>query len=261
MNKRVTLKILCGAGVLLLMAANVGAFAADIAPPPDDSGWQFTVAPYLWAAGMEGKSGLFGFPPQDVNVSFGDVLQNLEFGFMGAGEARNGALSFTVDASYAKLGADIDTPFGIAASTIDLTAKSFMGTALAGYSVHYTDELTLDLVGGARLWSMDNEFDFNGGALAGTSASDGATWIDPMIGTKFHADVGNGVYVAGWGMIGGFDISSKFVWDVMGGAGYQFNEWSSVFLGYRAMGVDYRDHGFVYDVVQKGPVIGGVFKF
>ena len=32
-------------------------------------------------------------------------------------------------------------------------------------------------------------------------------------------------------------------------------------LGYRALGVDYENDGFVYDVVQHGPVLGMVFRF
>ena len=71
MMKKFRLAALATAGVLAFGAAN--AFAADIAKPQDE-GWTFTVAPYLWASGIKGESGLFGFPPQDVDVSFSDVL-------------------------------------------------------------------------------------------------------------------------------------------------------------------------------------------
>ena len=47
----------------------------------------------------------------------------------------------------------------------------------------------------------------------------------------------------------------------MGGGGYRFTDSFSVVLGYRAAGVDYENDGFVYDVVQHGPILGAVFRF
>ena len=61
-------------------------------------------------------------------------------------------------------------------------------------------------------------------------------------------------------MIGG-GASSDLVWDVMAGAGYQFTDMFSLEVGYRAAAVDYSNDGFVYDVVQQGPIIGAVFHF
>ena len=69
------------------------------------------------------------------------------------------------------------------------------------------------------------------------------------------------VYISAWGMVGGFDIASDQMWDVMAGAGYRFTDSFSAFGGYRAVSVDYSDDGFVYDVVQQGPVLAGVFRF
>lgn len=67
---------------------------------------------------------------------------------------------------------------------------------------------TFDLVTGARLWSAENAFDFIGGALDGTTASDGASWVDPVVGAKFKADISQDIYIAGWGLAGGFGVSS-----------------------------------------------------
>lgn len=157
--------------VSVLCAAN--AFAADMTKQQQDEGWTGTVAPYLWASGINGESCLFGFPPQDVDVSFSDVLQHLKFGFMGVTEARNGRFTISTDIVYARLNADIDTPRGLLASNIDATVSTFVGTALGGYSLYYQDGANFGLVAGARLWSVDNRFEFHGGALDGTSASDG----------------------------------------------------------------------------------------
>jgi hypothetical protein len=180
---------------------------------------------------------------------------------MGVGEARNGRFSIAMDVAYAKLGADIDTPFGLITNKIDVAAKTFMGTIVAGYSIFDGEAAHIDAIAGARLWSVDTDFNFDGGRLDGQSVSDGDTWVDPVIGAKFRTDIGSGFYISGWGIIGGFGVSSDFMWDVLGGLGYNFSETFSVFAGYRAADVDYQHNGFVYDVTQHGPIIGGDLRF
>ena len=67
-------------------------------------------------------------------------------------------------------------------------------------------------------------------------------------------------YFAGWGLIGagGADVD----WDVAAGLGYRFNDTLSATVGYRAMGVDYsNDDGFLFDVVQQGPIMGLTINF
>jgi hypothetical protein len=257
MNK----KIWCTCVAALALAGTIEARAADMAPPPDTSDWTFNAALYLWAAGLSGDAGVFGLPPQEIDLSFGDVIQNLDMAFMGAGELRNGPFSVGMDLMYTKLGASVDTPFGIAATSIDVTAKNFAGTLVAGYALVDTGEMHLDAIAGARLWYANTDFDFNGGALGGTSADDGDTWVDPLVGAKFRADLGSNFYFSGWGMVGGFGVSSDIMWDVLGGVGYEFSDSISTFVGYRALGVDYSKDGFVYDVTQQGPIIAGVFRF
>lgn len=250
------------AAVLALAAMQTGARAADLTEPvPDSSDWTFTAAAYLWASGINGTSGVFGFQPQDIDVSFGDILEHLDMAFMGMGEARNGPFSLGMDLMYSKIGASVDTPAGILASSLDVTMTNFVGTAVAGYAVMDSGSSHLDVVAGARLWSVNSDFDFEGGSLDGTSADDGGTWVDPVIGAKFRADLGSDFYVSGWGLIGGFGVSSAFMWDVMAGIGYEFNDSVSAFAGYRALGVDYSHDGFVYDVTQHGPIVAAVFRF
>lgn len=254
--------ILATLAVVVLMVASIEAKADNADPASQaDNDWTFMAAPYLWASGLSGETGMFGTPPQDIDISFGDVLHHLDFGFMGVGEARNGRISLGIDVVYASLSADIDTPIGFLATSIDARTKTFIGTAVVGYDVIEDDASTLDVVAGARLWSVDNEFVFSGGVLGGTSLGDGDTWVDPVVGIKFQTDVGSGFFVAGWGLIGGFGASSDLLWDLMGGLGYHFNDSASLFAGYRVVDVDFESGGFVYDVNQHGPILGGAIRF
>lgn len=249
------------AAALMSAALPAAAQAADIAPVPDSSDWVFTAAVYGWGAGLSGDVGVFGLPPQEVDLPFSDIIGSLDFAVMGLAEARNDRFMLGVDLTYTNVGKSVKTPFGIVADKIDVTNTSLMLTGLAGYAIYNSDIARLDVVAGARLWSVNNEFDVKGGLKDGVSADDGASWVDPLVGAKLRVDVLPDVYVAGWAMIGGFGVGSDLMWDLMGGAGYDFTEHVSAFVGYRAASVDYSDDGFVYDVVEQGPVVAAVFKF
>ena len=75
------------------------------------------------------------------------------------------------------------------------------------------------------------------------------------------ANISPNFFVTGWALAGGFGVSSDFMWDAMASVGYEFNDTFSMTAGYRALSVDYHNNGFVYDVVQSGPILGLVFKF
>lgn len=88
-----------------------GATAADIYSPvtPEvqqvttESGWTFSFAPYFWASGLSGDIQQFGLPAVDVDASFSDVFDRLDFAAMAIGEARYGPYSIFGDVLYTKL--------------------------------------------------------------------------------------------------------------------------------------------------------------
>jgi opacity protein-like surface antigen len=261
----VTRPLFAAAVCALMMPAAVQ--AADISAPEAADGWAFTASAYLWGAGIEGQSGVFGLPPQDVDLSFSDILEDLDFAFMGLGEARNGPFVLGLDVTYSKVGSEIDNPRERPGpeliNKLDIDSTTWMVTGYGGYSIIDTDDVRIDLVGGARLWSVNTEFELDSdlAALDGSTVDDGATWVDPLAGVKLRLDLTSDVYIASWGMVGGFGVGSDLMWDVMAGAGYSFTEHFDVFAGYRAVSVDYSDDGFVYDMVQQGPAVAGVFRF
>ena len=247
-----------GIAAILALALPSSGQAADLPPAPEStSDWTFTAAAYLWASGLNGDVGVFGLPAQNVDLSFSDLLQNLDGAVMGLGEARNGRFALGMDVTYTKVGASVKTPYG----NIDASATSWMVTGFGGYSVFQNDIVRLDAIAGGRLWSVNNDFDIKSGEFDGRSFSDGATWVDPLVGAKLRLDLAPNVYATSWAFVGGFGVGSDLMWDLMAGAGYQFNDTFSLFAGYRATSVDYSHDGFVYDVVQKGPVLAGAFQF
>jgi opacity protein-like surface antigen len=47
----------------------------------------------------------------------------------------------------------------------------------------------------------------------------------------------------------------------MGGLGYEMSDHFSAVAGYRALGVDYQDGDFEFDVTIQGPIVGVALKF
>jgi opacity protein-like surface antigen len=239
--------------------------AADLAPPAEpvaaNGGWTFAFAPYLWAAGMTGDIAQFGLPEVDVDLSFSDIMENFDIGFMGVGEVRHDRFGILTDLMYIKLSAGnhVD-PKGPIDAKVDLSTETFTFLGAAEYRLIDDEAGSLDALAGARLWWVSTDFDFSGAALD-TSANDSETWVDPIVGLRGRFNLSPDFFLTSWGMIGGFGVSSDFTWDVMGGIGYQASDSISLIAGYRGMGVDYKNSGFVFDVVQDGPILGAVFRF
>jgi hypothetical protein len=252
-------------GTLLVAAAPA---AAQVETAQSDR-WTITVAPYLWFAGLNGDTGIFGLEPVEVNSSFGDILETLRFGGMVVTELHNGTWGIFSDLMYAKTEVDESVTRSVSGVPTSLTAtvetSSFTGTLMGAYRVSSSPTVAIDVMAGARLWNLDNDISLTltqgGPPLAGLSGSDGSTWVDPMIGISGRFDLSPSWFVNGWGMIGGFGAGSGLTWDVLVAVGYRWSRSFSLVGGYRALGVDYENDGFVYDLVQHGPLLGAVFRF
>lgn len=260
------LKTLSVSVVAMLAFAGI-AKAADIAPPPEaESGWQFEVAPYGWLAGLDGQAAQFGLPEQDIDISIRQVLDNLDIALMGLVQVRNERFSAFSDLVYGKLTAEIGTPHGILADKVEITSTTLMWTLGAAYSIYYEPEVAnFDLVVGGRLWSLDTDVKIKGlNPILDipTNFSDGQTWVDPLVGAKGRYSLTPELFMTGWALFGGFDISNdKLMWDLFGGIGYDFWPGTAIVAGYRAVSVDYEKGDFIYDTVQQGPLLGIDFRF
>lgn len=252
-----------------VLAALIGspALAADVSPllvaepqaAQSKDGWTFSVAPYLWIAGLSGETAQFGLPTVHIDSSFSDILGNLDFAFMAAGEARYGRFSVIGDVIYTKLSADAETPLGFLASDVDVTSESLSGLLGLGYAVLDGPNGHLDFVGGIKLWSVETTISLSGGLLGSREASDSATWVDGVVGLRGKYSFTPEIYLTGWGLVGGG--GANIDWDVALGIGYDFNNRVSAIAGYRALGVHYSDEDFLFDTVQQGPILGLAIRF
>lgn len=221
--------------------------------------WRITASPYAWASGIKGKVGQFGQAPARLDSSFNDILSELDLAFMGAIDARYERFSLIGDVMYGKLSAGGDTQYGVLSRRVDITTTSFSGFFGAGYSVLEGDNGHLDVIGGGRLWHASTKLSLKGGVLDGRSERDSATWIDAVAGLRGQYALNDHWYLTGWGVVGAGQ--ARLDWDVTAAIAYQFKSNFSAVLGYRALGVNYDRNGFVYDVIQQGPILGLSYQF
>ena len=90
---------------VLSLAAHAGdpvAPAPTITPAHESSGWEFSGAIYAPMMGLEGDIGIAGITTS-VDLSFGDILEELDGGATAAFEARYDRWSITGDFIWLKL--------------------------------------------------------------------------------------------------------------------------------------------------------------
>lgn len=221
--------------------------------------WTFSIAPYLWAPGMEGQVGTGGLVT-DIDLSTSDVFDNLDFGgFIGFG-AEKGRWGFYLDAAFLKLGTDETFERGPLAK-VDLGMEQVSIEAVVGYDVVRSDETRIQLFGGLTYTYLDVDLDLTNIMGGVTSRDDSEAWIDPVIGVRIRHYMTENWFINLVGEIGGFGTSSDLMWQAMAGLGYQVNDRWSVVGGYRHLYIDYEEDDFLYDTDTGGFMLGSIITF
>ncbi len=242
---------------------------------PDDQGaWQFSVTPYAWFVSMKGKVTVRGLEA-DVDASFSDIWDELNYGGFLEYEARKGNWGFWGNTMYANLGdSNVDGPNGLA--KIDPTVNALwqglggfyrLGTwNLADAPGKKPPTVTVDTYIGARYTYLDVSVDFKGVFQGlGSNVDDDKSWVEPLIGVRTLWDLSERWTITLSGDIGGIAFGSDFAWNAFGLIGYCFPMFSkennaTVFAGYRALSQDYTDgsgrNKFQWDMTLYGPLLG-----
>lgn len=221
-----------------------------------DSGWRISTSMYIWTTRLDGDMTVKG-TTAPVDVKFTDIFDNLDFSFMGLVEVGKGRWSFMTDLFYAKLSPSNTTPV----ARFDTEMEQFIGNFAVFYRLVETETTRLDCYGGVRYNWIESDLNVQptiGPALA-TSADE--SWADPILGVRFHHDLTDRFFVRAVADVGGFDVSSKLTWQAMAAIGYRISENASAAIGYRALGIDYTDGGFNYDVTSHGLLLGLEYRF
>lgn len=227
----------------------VGGFAA---PAEADGDWQYTFAPYIWGAGLDGTSGV-GPVTSEIDLSFSDVVETLDGGFLAHFEASKGRWTVLVDGIYLNLGQDFES----GKAEIEQTIFELGGA--------YAVKDDFEVLFGARLNDLDVEIDRFGGLLIPDIRAQGAqTWTDPFIGGRWSPPINDRWSFQGRADVGGFGVGSDLTWNAALLLLFEQSDRVTWGFGYRVMDIDYEDSDsprFVYDAQMPGLLAGVGFNF
>jgi hypothetical protein len=245
--------------------------------------WKFHAQVYFWFPSVSGKT---MFPPPatggtTVNADAGDILDALQFAFMGSFDARKGKLGMLTDYIYLNMEADksatrdltltgpggnIALPAGASADlTVDL--KGWAWTLAGTYTAIETPSYQLDVLAGTRLLKMDTTLSWtlNGNlgslAVARTGANTAKPdWWDAIVGVRGRARFGEGGkwFVPYYADIG--TGQSDLTWQALAGVGYTFN-WGEIVGVYRHLEYSFDSSKALQDISFTGPAIAVGFRW
>lgn len=266
--------------------ALVGMSATAWAEPPAAEeprlgGWRFTLAPYLWLPGVQGRMTIDGETTQ-IDQTVGDTLDllgSLEAGgFMSHVEARKDDLGFFVNFEFLGI---------LTTQTIGPRGLGEVRAKLLEYFVEYGASyrvievptsigperpIWVELLAGGRWNRISSELAFS--RLPQDSKSK-IEFMDPIVGGKFlvpfYGNRSAGTFgVRFRGDIGGFGAGSDLSWSLLGGLQWD-TPWTiaggdvSVLLGYKTyyfeIDRDEDDTETSLALQSGGPIVGVAARF
>ena len=236
------------------------ALAAAAPAAAQDGNWHYSAFVYGWLPGIDSTvDSKFG--AVEASKSTSDVLDDLDFAFMGAFEAQNDQWSFIGDLLYASMSEGKATPLGLAYS--EATLKDSV-TALTGYALYRVSgpsDVAVDLGLGLRGFSLSAEATLTGAAAKTQTASMDETWVDPLIAARVILPF-NDLWSA-TALVDAGGTNSSNTWQALATVNYKMSENWSVNAGYRYMHVekDVGDLPTPTTLDLSGPMIGVSYRF
>jgi hypothetical protein len=227
--------------LLAALVATSNAFAQD---------WDWKVAPYLWAAGIEGDVAL-GPVVRDVDVEFSDLLHVLAGAALVHVEGSKGESTVFGDLVWMSL-----EPEDEIATIGGVTEASFDTLILEAGYVRELDNIGLEL--GVRYWDLELELD--PALLAAVPRDD--NWVDGFIGIRRNSEIGDK-----WTSTTSFDIGaggSDFTWAFDLVYSLELKGGNRFATGFKVLDIDYEDDSvngqlFRQDLTFLGATVGYVF--
>ena len=239
-------------------ACKVLALAAALAACPVTSaqaaeGWDWTIAPYLWASSVSTDL-REDAPPVGSDTSFSDLISKLDLAAQVHVEGQGDRFGLFGDVTYIDLSDDHDYP-GLSAHT----SVNASITELAGvWNVEPTRYEGLDVFAGVRhiIADADVEFFPDNPLLPDVTVGMDQSYTDFMVGARYTAKLSDKWKLitrldGAWGDTEGTVNASLL-------AARKFNKGSFVF-GYRYMDVDLQEGGTEVDLTMAGPMLAYAF--
>jgi hypothetical protein len=238
----------------LVLAAPAAANAQDDVPDAGAAGrWDVEIAPYLWAAGIDGDTAANGAGSEiDTGYSFFS-LDNLDFALGASLEARKGRWGMLYDAMYVELSDAFERSPG---SEVEVSG-GFVETV---GSMMAANDRPLELLFGLRFVALKATVDV--APIPRASARE--TWLDPLVGLAFMHAFNDRWAVKLRGDIGGFGISSEsseLATNVSAMFDWRLGDRIALRGGYRMLQMDFDGDSLVLDATLQGYVVGASWTF
>ena len=142
--------------VIIKCIAAAGLLVSSSAWSQDSDSWEWRVIPYLWGMNIDGTMAI-GPIESDMDVSFSDIVDNMDIGGSLAGQFSKGQHGFHVDYTYLRLKPDAnELPSPPFAPGSEIQPKLTINVLEAGYNWLFTDAQTL-VIGARRSISLVSE--------------------------------------------------------------------------------------------------------
>lgn len=241
--------------------------------------WEFGAAVYGWFPGIAGTTAFPSAPMgSEITIDAKQILDSLEFGAMGAFEARKGRWGVFTDLIYMSAGAGKaetrDLAIGgrplpaDATATLRLDVRSVIWTLGGSWRLAMPPGSEVDVLAGARLLDMRQTLGWqlsgNVGSLplparGGTAEVEVDNW-DAVVGAKGRIDLGSS---GEWFLPFQADIGagdSDLTWQLMAGIGYRLPA-GHLIAAWRHLDYRFKDGKAVESASFDGPSIGFVMRW
>ena len=216
------------------------------ASPQAADEWRFAARVNMWLPDVKGETAFFDrVEEQEFEVKIDDILEDLEFGFLGSLEASRGRWGVLTDLVYSSIGDDqdrvrggsigsrpeIDTEGQLSAS---LDVDTWIWNTAGFYRMVDSNSLTLDLLAGVRYVDIEQELDWTlNSSIAGRPlperggrAKVSADSWDAFLGLRGRIGLGDGsgLFLPFYLDAGTGD--ADFTWQAAAGLGYALGHWN-----------------------------------
>ena len=208
--------------------------------------WVIRLSPYVWGTALNGDSAIEPSPPLpllDLDLSFGDIISDVNMAFSAHTEFTKNKWTFVVDPTYVQL--DIDNVSG----PLDMEIDAWFVELWTAYEFYEHWEV----IGGLRWQSQDIKVDT-------IEPLDDEDWTDYFLGLRYIRPISDKWFFTFRGdavVAGDSDDSLNGEFALSRRIGSS----QALFFGYRYYTDDYDSSKYVWDMDQHGPLLGYTWIF
>jgi hypothetical protein len=220
-----------------LLACLVLALFATSVHAQDSDGWDWKITPYLWMVGIDGDLSI-GPIDQAIDVSFSDIVSDLDIGGSIYAELGKGKHAFHFDYTYLRLKPDptaLSSPPFPEGATLSTKMTNNIFEPAYNYRFDGAGGSTA-LVLGARYLDIEMRMTPSSSGPIGPLKA-GPSWWDYFVGVKTHNQISTNWDFDFYGTIG--TGGSDLPWTLQAGFARRYSNDNRLILGFRLWNIDY----------------------